>query len=200
MFELPTLAFGLADLEPYFDKETMELHYTKHHQAYINKLNAALEGHPDSTTLNLKDLLTNVDALDPKIRQAVINHGGGHHNHTLFWEALTPQKTQANGKFLEAVKSQFKSLEELQQKLVQSAAGVFGSGWGYLVADSEQKLQIITTPNQDSPLMQGLTPLLGVDVWEHAYYLKYQNRRPEYLDAFLKIINWEVVSDRYHQI
>ncbi len=200
MHQLPSLPYALDDLEPYIDKETMEIHYTKHHQAYINKLNQALADHAESSSLDLAELLANTGSLDENIRQAVINHGGGHHNHSLFWEALTPKPSEPQGKFLEALKSSFNSKEELEQKFIQAAAGVFGSGWGYLVADQDHKLQIIKTANQDSPLMQGLTPLLGVDVWEHAYYLKYQNRRPEYLDAFLKIINWEVVSDRYNQI
>ena len=200
MFQLPTLPYSLDALAPYIDAETMRIHYSLHHQAYINKLNAALQDHPEALELDLVDLLKNIDSLDPSIQKAVINHGGGHHNHTLFWDALSPKQTSTQGKFKEALESKFGSLQELEKQLVKTAAGVFGSGWGYLVADSDQKLQLIQTPNQNSPLMQGLTPLLGIDVWEHAYYLNYQNRRPEYLDAILKIINWEEVSNRYNQI
>lgn len=193
------LTYSIDALEPYIDAKTMEIHFTKHHVGYINKLNEALQGHPDAASLELEDLLKNINSLDPNIKQAVINHAGGHHNHTLFWESMSPQPKNPQGKFLEAIERKFNSLQEFKDQFVANAASLFGSGWGYLVLDADSNLEIIKTPNQNSPLMDGKTPLLGVDVWEHAYYLKYQNRRPEYLDAFMKVLDFSVVEDRFNK-
>lgn len=199
MHKQKELLYSFDALEPYIDAKTMEIHFTKHHVGYINKLNNALKDHPDTASLELEDLLKNVNSLDPNIKQAVINHGGGHHNHTLFWEAMSPKPKDPSGKFLESLESKFGSLQDFKDQFIANAASVFGSGWGYLVLDSNSNLELIKTPNQDSPLMQGKTPLLGVDVWEHAYYLKYQNKRPDYLDAFMKVLDLSVVEDRFNK-
>lgn len=185
-YELPKLPYSYDALEPYIDAKTMEIHHTKHHQGYVDKLNAALEKHPELFEKPLEDLLRNINAVPEDIRQAVINHGGGHANHSFFWKIMSPEKSEAPAEF-----------SALKEEFASAAAGIFGSGWAWIVADEAGQLSVITTPNQNSPLMQGLKPVLGIDVWEHAYYLKYQNRRPEYIEAWWHVINWEEVSKIY---
>ncbi|WP_027892697.1 superoxide dismutase [Calidithermus chliarophilus] len=197
-FKLPDLPFDKAALEPHIDAQTMEIHHGKHHAAYVNNLNAALEKAPEIQGWSLEQLLGRITEVPESIRQAVINNGGGHHNHTLFWDILTPGGSQRpTGRLAEAIDAAFGSFDELKAKMTQAGATRFGSGWAWLVKDGEGKLHVYSTPNQDSPLMQGHTPLLGIDVWEHAYYLKYQNRRPDYLAAIWNVINWDKVAERF---
>lgn len=197
-FKLPELGYAKDALEPHIDAQTMEIHHGKHHAAYVNNLNAALEKAPEIQSWSIEDLLKRIKEVPEAIRQAVINNGGGHHNHTLFWDILTPGGSSTpSGKLAEAINATFGSLDELKAKMTQAGATRFGSGWSWLVKDGEGKLQVYSTANQDSPLMQGHTPLLGIDVWEHAYYLKYQNRRPDYLAAIWNVINWDKVASRF---
>lgn len=206
MFELPKLPYEYNALEPHFDARTMEIHHTKHHATYVVKLNAALENHADLQNMSLEDLLKNIEQVPAEIKQAVINHGGGHHNHSLFWTILAPESAGvvANkmpaGKLADAINQAFGSFENFKEAFNNKASLHFGSGWAWLVVNKDKKLEIIATPNQDSPLMTGLTPILGLDVWEHAYYLKYQNLRPDYVLAFWNIINWSEVERRFSEI
>lgn len=194
MFSLPQLSYSYTDLEPHIDAKTMEIHHTKHHQAYVDKLNKALEG---SETKSIEDILKNINNVDEKIRQAVINNGGGHYNHTLFWDILTPGGSKEPfGEVKNLIDSTFGSFDDFKLKFNEQALARFGSGWCWLVK-SDSGLEIYTTPNQESPLMESKLPILGVDVWEHAYYLKYQNRRNEYLEAIWNVINWDKVNERY---
>jgi len=196
---LPNLKFQYNALEPYFDAMTMEIHHSKHHQAYVNNLNAALEKHPEVDGSNLENLLKNLNKLPADIQTAVRNNGGGHFNHTLFWEVLAPNKGgRPTGALLEAINSDFGSFEKFQEQFNNAAKTRFGSGWAWLVVTPDKKLAVTSTPNQDTPFEVG-TPILGVDVWEHAYYLKYQNRRPEYVEAFWNVINWDVVSQLFSE-
>lgn len=195
---LPSLPYDYSALEPHIDARTMELHHTKHHQAYIDKLNAALEKHSDLAGRELEELLRNIDSVPQDIRTAVRNHGGGHANHSMFWKILRPGGSQPSGQLNDAIQQGFGGLNDLQEKFNTAGANHFGSGWVWLV-QRDRKLEIITTANQDSPLMQGLFPILGNDLWEHAYYLKYQNRRPEYLKAWWNVLNWEEIARRYEQ-
>ena len=198
MFSLPKLPYAYDALEPYIDAQTMEIHYTKHHQAYIDKLNAALEGHTELAQQSVEALLRGIDTVPAAIRQAVINHGGGHANHSLFWTVLGKQaEVQPDGVLSDALKASFGSFADFQQKFTDAAASRFGSGWAWLVVTADKKLAVYNLPNQDSPLMTGDTPILGLDVWEHAYYLKYQNRRPDYIAAFWNIVNWDEVERLY---
>ena len=190
---LPVLGYSYDALEPFIDAKTMEIHYTKHHQAYIDKLNAALEGHADLQAKSVSQLLSDLNSVPENIRGAVRNHGGGHANHSLFWPTLKIGATPG-GKVAEAINSAFGSFDGFKEKFSAAAAGQFGSGWAWL-AVSGGKLEVLATPNQDSPLSQGKTPILGIDVWEHAYYLKYQNRRPEYIANFFNVINWDQVNE-----
>ena len=197
MHTVPSLAYAFDALEPHIDAKTMEIHHDKHHAAYVAKLNAALEGHADLAAKPLEDLLRGLDSLPESIRTAVRNHGGGHANHTLFWEIMGPNAGGSpTGKLAEAIDRDFGGFAAFQEKLNNAAANQFGSGWGWLVA-SGGKLEVLARPNQDSPLMEGKTPLLGVDVWEHAYYLKYQNRRPDYLSAWWNVVNWSAVAGKF---
>jgi Fe-Mn family superoxide dismutase len=196
-FKLPDLGYPKDALEPYIDAQTMEIHHGKHHAAYVNNLNAALEKHPELHGWSLEDLLTKIAQVPEDIRTAVRNNGGGHHNHTLFWDILTPGGAkEPSGKLAEAIAATFGSFDELKAKMTQAGLTRFGSGWSWLVKDASGKLLVYSTANQDSPLMEGHTPLLGIDVWEHAYYLKYQNRRPDYLAAIWNVINWDKVASR----
>ena len=196
IYELPPLAYGYDALEPYLDAKTMEIHHSKHHATYVTKLNEALAKHPEMKG-ELTELLQNLDKVPEDIRTAVKNHGGGHLNHSLFWENLSPDFDQKpTGKLLEEIKSTFGSWEDLQEKFLAQALGVFGSGWGWLVL-KEGRLELMTTPNQDSPLSVGTITLLGVDVWEHAYYLKYQNRRVDYLNDWWRVVNWRNVEANF---
>ena len=195
---LPELGYAYDALEPYIDAKTMEIHHTKHHQAYIDKLNAALDGHADLQDKTVLELIANLDAVPENIRTAVRNHGGGHANHSLFWKVLGPnQGGQPTGKLAAAVDRDFGSFDAFKEKFEAAAANRFGSGWAWLVKDGDGKLSVDSTANQDSPLMSGKTPLLGLDVWEHAYYLKYQNRRPEYIKAFWNVVNWAQVARNF---
>jgi Fe-Mn family superoxide dismutase len=197
MFTLPKLNFEYSDLEPTIDAQTMEIHHTKHHQGYINKLNAALEEHPELLKKEINEILLNFKNLPDEIKKAVRNNGGGHSNHTLFWSILSPQKTEPSGALLQAINDTFGSFETFKNQFEEATAAQFGSGWGWLVKTENNDLKIVTTPNQDSPLMDNQTPIFGVDVWEHAYYLHYQNRRPDYLSSIWEIINWDQVAEYY---
>lgn len=195
MFTLPELTYAYDALEPYIDAETMRIHHTKHHQTYVDKLNMALESHADLQQRSVEELLKNLDELPETIQSAVRNHGGGHHNHTLFWEGIAPGTTE-NETAISAIQEAFGGVDDFKQQFADAAANRFGSGWAWLVKDDTGELSVISTANQDSPLTDGKTPLLGLDVWEHAYYLKYQNRRPEYIEAWWNIVNWDVVAAR----
>jgi len=192
---LPTLPYAYDALEPFFDAKTMEIHYTKHHQTYVDKLNAALEGQADLQKLSVDDVLKDLNSVPENIRTAVRNHGGGHANHSFWWPILRKEVNYC-GDIADAINSKFGDYDEFKEKFSTAAALLFGSGWTWLVV-SKGDLEIMTTPNQDSPLSQGKTPILGIDVWEHAYYLKYQNRRPDYIAAFFNVINWEQVDEYY---
>ncbi len=199
-YELPKLNYPFNALEPYIDEATMRVHYEKHHQTYINNLNKALQGN-ENANLPLEEILKNVS----KYSDAVRNNGGGHYNHTLFWEILTPQKnTQPSAHLKNAVEKQFGSLDSLKSLINQKGLSQFGSGWVWLIVNADKKLEVISTPNQDNPLMDVVkvngTPILGIDVWEHAYYLKYQNKRNEYLQNIWNVINWEEVSRKYEKV
>ncbi len=195
MFELPKLAYDYKALEPHIDAQTMEIHHTKHHQAYINKLKDALEKHQDLQSKTLDELLRDLNSIPSDIRTAVRNHGGGHFNHSFFWPILK-KDVAFRGDIADAINAKFGSFDDFKKQFSAAAAGQFGSGWGWLVV-SNGNLEITSTPNQDSPISDGKTPLIGIDVWEHAYYLKYQNRRPDYIDAFFNVINWEKVNEHF---
>lgn len=196
-YELPELPYEHDALEPSIDKRTMEIHHGKHHQGYTNKVNAALEGHPFAD-LPIEEVLKRIEEVPENIRQAVINNGGGYANHSLFWTVLSPNGGgEPSGELADAINDKFGSFDEFKEKFSSAAAGQFGSGWGWLVVDKSGGLKIISTANQDSPYMHGLTPIFGVDVWEHAYYLKYQNKRPDYLSAIWDVVNWEQVEENY---
>lgn len=201
-FSLPKLPYAPDALEPYIDAQTMTIHHDKHHQAYVDNLNRALAGDPSLTGKSAEELVSNLDNLPAAVRTAVRNNGGGHVNHTLFWNALTPASKQRKpaGKLAAAIGQTFGSQEKLEDSLRTTAAGVFGSGWAWLSLDKNNQLTLTGLPNQDSPLSFGGRPLLGIDVWEHAYYLKYQNRRAEYLSAILHLVNWDFVSSRYEEM
>jgi Fe-Mn family superoxide dismutase len=197
-FQLPPLPYAFDALEPHIDARTMEIHHDKHHAAYVNKLNDALQKHPELQSKSLEDLLTGLSSLPDSIRGAVNNHGGGHMNHSIFWNNMNPQGGgQPDGALADAIKSTFGSFDDFKSKFAAAAAGRFGSGWAWLCVSGPGSLLIKDFPNQDSPLTQGLTPLLGLDVWEHAYYLKYQNRRPDYIAAWWNVVNWKDVAERF---
>ncbi|EGL8162767.1 TPA: superoxide dismutase [Listeria monocytogenes] len=196
-YELPKLPYTYDALEPNFDKETMEIHYTKHHNTYVTKLNEAVAGHPELASKSVEELVANLDSVPEDIRGAVRNHGGGHANHTLFWSILSPNGGGApTGNLKAAIESEFGTFDEFKEKFNAAAAARFGSGWAWLVVN-DGKLEIVSTANQDSPLSDGKTTVLGLDVWEHAYYLKFQNRRPEYIDTFWNVINWDEANKRF---
>ncbi len=197
---LPDLPYAYDALEPHFDKQTMEIHHSKHHQTYVTNLNAAIEGTEYADT-PIEELIADIDALPEKIRKPVRNNGGGHANHSLFWTVLSPKGGQPTGEVAKHIDSDLGGLDKFKEDFATAAKGRFGSGWAWLTVDKSGKLAIEDSANQDSPLMSGIgsgnTPILGLDVWEHAYYLKYQNRRPDYISAFFEIINWEEVERRY---
>ena len=193
---LEPLPYPSDALEPYIDQKTMEIHHGKHHQAYVDKLNAALEKHPELQNKKVEELLANLNNVPEDIRTAVRNHGGGHANHTFFWNILK-KEVEPPGEVVDAISETFGSLEKFKEQLSTAAMNRFGSGWAWLVMARDGKLEVMSTANQDSPLIEGKTPLLGVDVWEHAYYLKYQSRRNEYLVAFWNVINWGKVNEHY---
>ena len=193
-YDVPDLPYDYGALEPHIDAQTMQIHHDKHHATYVSKLNDAVKDHPDLQNKNVEDLLRGIDSVPEAIRTAVRNHGGGHANHTLFWQVMGPNGGGTpSGNLASALDRDLGGFQAFKEKLTNAAANQFGSGWGWLVA-SGGKLEVIARPNQDSPLMEGKTPLLGVDVWEHAYYLKYQNRRPDYLAAWWNTIDWQAVE------
>ena len=196
MFELPKLPYSYEALEPYIDARTMEIHHTKHHQGYVNKLNKALEKYPELQKKELKFLLSNLDSLPDEIRTAVRNNGGGHFNHSLFWQIMTSDKKQMPEELKQALIKEFGSVDNFKKEFSKAALTRFGSGWAWLVL-SNGKLKVYSTPNQDNPVMIGETPIMGLDVWEHAYYLKYQNRRAEYIENWWNVVNWEEVYENY---
>ncbi|MDF2556376.1 MAG: superoxide dismutase [Bacillales bacterium] len=196
-YVLPQLPYAYDALEPYIDQETMKIHHTKHHQAYINNLNAALEGYPELQKEQVEELISNIHLIPENIRTAVRNNGGGHANHSLFWLLLSPNGGgQPVGSISEAINKKFGSFDKFKEEFNKAAATRFGSGWAWLVLNNGQ-LEVYSTPNQDSPLMEGKSPILALDVWEHAYYLHYQNRRPEYIDAFWNVVNWNQVEKNF---
>jgi len=195
-YEVPALPYDYAALEPYIDEATMRVHHDKHHQAYVDKANGALEGTQYAGS-PIEDVIRHLDELPEDKRGPVRNNGGGHINHTLFWESMSPEGGgEPDGELRSAIDAAFGSFEDFKAKIKETGVGQFGSGWAWLVHDGS-KLQVVGTPNQDNPLSQGQTPLLGVDVWEHAYYLKYQNKRPDYIDAWWNTVNWPKVAERY---
>mgnify|MGYP001021638233 CR=1 FL=1 len=208
-FTLPELPYAPNALEPFFDEATMRLHHGKHHQTYVNNLNAAIEKHNELDDLSLEELLTDLSAIPEDIRTAVRNNGGGHLNHSQFWLWLRPNtdgsENHADGEIGDAIAKEFGSFETFKTEFKAAATGRFGSGWAWLVVNKDGKLKVTSTANQDNPLMPGVTPcgcsegtpILGIDVWEHAYYLNYQNRRPDYITAFFNVINWDAVSKKY---
>ncbi|VEU81150.1 superoxide dismutase [Haploplasma axanthum] len=192
-YTLPKLGYEYDALEPFIDAKTMEIHHTKHHQAYVNNLNAALEKHPDFN-VKLEDFLADLTLVPEDIRGAVRNNGGGHFNHTLFWTLLKVNNGEGpKGDLLEAINKKFGSFDKFKDEFSKAAATRFGSGWAWLIVNKKNELEVTSTPNQDTPLDLG-TPILGVDVWEHAYYLNYQNRRPDYVSAFFQVVNWDEVA------
>ncbi|WP_281183770.1 superoxide dismutase [Staphylococcus schleiferi] len=193
-FELPKLPYDYDALEPHIDKETMVLHHDKHHNTYVTKLNAAVEG-TDLEDKSIEDLIANLDSVPEDKRTAVRNNGGGHLNHSFFWQIISPN-SEEKGEVVDKIKEQWGSLDAFKKEFAEKAAGQFGSGWAWLVVNNGQ-LEIVTTPNQNSPLTNGQTPILNLDVWEHAYYLKYQNKRPDYINSFWNVVNWEKVDELY---
>ncbi|MCZ7542349.1 MAG: superoxide dismutase [Anaerolineae bacterium] len=202
--ELPALPYAYDALEPHIDARTMEIHHTKHHQAYVNNLNAALEKHPDLQSRALEDLLREINSVPEDIRTAVRNNGGGHANHSLFWEIMGPANRLSGfgptGALSSALNDTFGSFENFQSQFTTAASTRFGSGWAWLVVSSGGVLKVYSTANQDSPFMDGDAPILGLDVWEHAYYLKYQNRRPDYITEWWNTVNWAEVMRRYEAL
>jgi Fe-Mn family superoxide dismutase len=197
-FELPPLPYDKAALEPNIDAQTMEIHHDKHHAAYVNNLNKALEGQPELQSKSIEALIGSLDSVPENIRTAVRNNGGGHYNHTLFWDLLSPNGGGTpSGALGDAINAAFGSFDNFKTQFAAAGVGRFGSGWAWLVVAPDGTLSITSTPNQDSPVMEGKKPVLGLDVWEHAYYLKYQNRRPDYIAAFWNVVNWAKVAELY---
>ena len=197
--ELPNLPYAYDALEPHFDKETMNIHHTKHHNTYITNLNAALEGHAELADKSVEELVANLNEVPEAIRTAVRNHGGGHANHTFFWTILSPNGGgQPVGELATAIEAKFGSFDAFKEEFAKAGATRFGSGWAWLVVNNGE-LEVTSTPNQDSPLTEGKTPVIGLDVWEHAYYLNYQNRRPDYIGAFWNVVDWNAAEKRYQE-
>jgi superoxide dismutase, Fe-Mn family len=198
VYELPKLPYAYDALEPHIDARTMEIHHTKHHQTYITNVNNALKDKPDLASKSVEDLIKDLGAVPEDIRTIVRNNGGGHANHSFFWKIMGPNAGgEPSGKLGDDIKSTFGSVDAFKEKFAAAGTGRFGSGWAWLIKNRSGKLEVISTPNQDSPLMDGNTPLLGVDVWEHAYYLNYQNRRPDYIKAWWNVVNWDAVAKSY---
>lgn len=202
-YTLPELPYSYAALEPFFDEETMHLHHDKHHNTYVTNLNAAIEKHPELFEKSVEELVADLDKLPEDIRTAVRNNGGGHLNHSQFWLWLRPNKegsaNHADAEIGDAIAKEFGSFETFKAEFKAAATGRFGSGWAWLVVDKAGKLKVTSTANQDNPITDGLTPVLGLDVWEHAYYLKYRNVRPDYIEAFFNLVNWDKVNELYAQ-
>jgi Fe-Mn family superoxide dismutase len=200
-YTLPPLAYPYNALEPHIDARTMEIHHTKHHQAYINNVNNALKAHADLESKSVEELISNMNAIPEDIRNVVRNNGGGHANHTFFWSIIGPNAGgQPKANVAAAINQSFGSFDAFKEKFAQAATTRFGSGWAWVTVAKDGKLEISSSPNQDSPLMEGKTPILGIDVWEHAYYLHYQNRRPDYIAAFWNVVNWQEVENRFNKI
>jgi Fe-Mn family superoxide dismutase len=196
-YQLPPLPYPFDALEPTIDARTMEIHHDKHHGAYVNNVNAAIAGHADLEAMSVEDLLKNIDKVPEDIRTAVRNNGGGHANHSMFWQIMKKGGGgEPTGELADAINSTFGSFDAFKDAFAKAAAGRFGSGWAWLVSN-DGKLEVISTANQDSPYMEGKTPLMGLDVWEHAYYLNYQNRRPDYISAWWNVVNWDAVASRF---
>lgn len=199
-YKLPELPYAYDALEPHVDAKTMEIHHNKHHAAYVNNANKALAGHPDLAKMSVWDLIAHLDEVPDDIRTALRNNAGGHANHTLFWLMMKPKGGgQPSGELAEEINETFGSYEEFQKKFTEAAMKVFGSGWAWLSLTPDGEMVIETTPNQDSPIMNGGKPLLGLDVWEHAYYLKNQNRRADYITAWWNVVNWDYVAERFKE-
>ena len=197
-YELPPLPYDYNALEPYIDTQTMQLHHDKHHQTYVTNVNNALQGHDQLASMSVDDLLRNISQVPENIRTAVQNNAGGHSNHSMFWTIMKPNGGgQPTGDLASAIQQAFGSFDAFKTAFNDAGAKRFGSGWVWVVLDTSGKLQVISTANQDSPLMNGMYPVMGNDVWEHAYYLKYQNRRPEYLNAWWNVVNWDEIARRY---
>ncbi|KRN88792.1 superoxide dismutase [Ligilactobacillus ceti] len=197
-YQLPELPYAYDALEPAIDELTMHLHHDKHHAAYVNNLNAALVDSPELADKSIEELLANLDLVPENVRTAVRNNGGGHANHSLFWKVMTPDApTEPTVELLQAIEAKFGSFDEFKVQFTKAASTRFGSGWAWLVVNENRELEIMSTPNQDSPIMIGKTPILGLDVWEHAYYKKYSNVRPDYIKAFWSVINWYYVGELY---
>ena len=196
-YQLPPLPYPFDALEPHIDARTMEIHHDKHHGAYVNNVNAALEGHPDLANMSIEDLMKNIDRVPDSIKTAVRNNGGGHANHSMFWQIMKKGGGgEPKGEVADAINSSFGGFDQFKDQFSKAAAGRFGSGWAWLVVNNG-KLEIMSTANQDSPYMEGKTPIMGLDVWEHAYYLNYQNRRPDYVSAWWNVVDWDEVNKRY---
>ncbi|MEX1071725.1 MAG: superoxide dismutase [Anaerolineales bacterium] len=197
-FTLPKLPYDFNALEPHIDAKTMEIHHDKHHQAYVNNLNGAIEKHPELASKSIEDLLKDLNSIPEDIRMVVRNNGGGHYNHSMFWELMSAKGGgEPSGKLADEIKKAFGDFAAFTEKFSTTAVGRFGSGWGWLVKGKDGALSVVSTPNQDNPISDGHTPLLGVDVWEHAYYLNYQNRRPDYVKAWWNVVNWDEVAKRF---
>ncbi len=197
-YQLPDLPYDFDALEPHIDARTMEIHHDRHHAGYTSKVNAALEGYPDLAAKPIEELLRNIQSVPADIRTAVRNNGGGYANHSLFWEVMSPNGGgQPSGALVDAINSTFGSFEAFKEEFSAAAGGRFGSGWAWLVVDGLGNLAVTSTPNQDSPYMDGFTPILGLDVWEHAYYLKYQNKRGDYVNAWWNVVDWAEVAKRF---
>ncbi|MNO36690.1 Superoxide dismutase [Mn] [compost metagenome] len=197
-YELPALPYPANALEPYIDEQTMNIHHDRHHNTYVTNLNAALEKSPELQSKSVEELIANLDSIPESIRTAVRNNGGGHANHSMFWQIIGPNAGGSpSGAVAKAIDSELGGFDKFKEDFAKAAASRFGSGWAWLVVGKDGKLSITSTPNQDNPLSEGLTPILGLDVWEHAYYLKYQNKRPDYIAAFWNIVNWDEVNKRY---
>ena len=200
-YTLPLLSYAYNALEPHIDARTMEIHHSKHHQAYVNNLNNAIKGKADLESKSVEELIANINAIPEDIRNAVRNNGGGHANHTFFWTVIGPNAGgQPQGHVAAAIDQAFGSFDAFKEKFAQAATTRFGSGWAWLSVTKTGQLEISSTPNQDSPWMEGKTPILGIDVWEHAYYLHYQNRRPDYIAAFWNVVNWQEVEKRFNAV
>jgi len=198
-YELPALPYDYTALEPTIDEQTMHLHHDKHHAAYVNNLNAAIEKHPELGSKSAEELIKDLASIPEDIRKAVRNNGGGHVNHTFFWTIMTPGGSkEPTGALAEAITSTFGSFDDFKKKFQAAGVGQFGSGWAWLVKNASGALEIVSTANQDNPISEGSYPILGNDVWEHAYYITYQNRRPDYLAAWWSVVNWDIVGERYN--
>ena len=199
-FELPELPYAYDALEPHIDKETMNIHHTKHHNTYVTKLNDAIAGKADLEGKSLEELVAGVNELPSDVQTAVRNNGGGHYNHSLFWKLLSPNGGgEPTGEVASAIANKYGTLDKFKEEFAAAAAGRFGSGWAWLIVENGE-VDIVSTPNQDNPVMEGKTPILGLDVWEHAYYLKYQNKRPDYISAFWNVVNWDEVERLYREV